>query len=134
MKQAGLEINKEDLCITEDYTLLEAADVIKATRHRGVLVMNGAEKVCGFISQGDIIDAIRDGVSLYARVGTVLKPSFLYIREKDYGKALPLFQGKLISILPVVDEDYRLLDVITLKDILDRVSFDGMDEKESAKQ
>lgn len=133
MHQPILDIKKEDICITEDYTLLEAANAIKIARHRGVLVLNDAEKVCGFISQGDIIDAIRDGVSLYARVGTVLKPSFLYLREKDYKKALPIFQGKLISILPVVDDDFHLTDVITLRDILDHATFDFMPGEEDDK-
>lgn len=112
-------MNKDDFCITSDYTLLEAANAIKATKHRGVLVINESDKVCGFISQGDIIDAIKDQISLYAHVDAILKPSFLYVRERNLEKAFPLFRDKRISVLPVVDEDFHLIDIITLQDILD---------------
>lgn len=114
-------MKKEDYCITENYTLIEAIDSIKNNRNRGAIIVNGENKVIGFISQGDILEMLVKGISLYASVGSVMKPSFYYAYENESEKVKSLFKEKLITILPIVDEEFILQDVITLHDIMQKI-------------
>lgn len=113
----------DDFCITSGYTIIEAIDIIRSNKNRGAIVINNENKVLGFISQGDILEALVSGSSLYAPVDGIMKPSFLYSFEKDYEKVLPIFREKLITILPIVDQELKLVDIVTLKDILENHNF-----------
>lgn len=112
-------MDKGKFCITDEYTIIETIDAIRAAKHRGVIVLNKAEKVIGFISQGDVLEAIANNVSIYAQVSAIIRPSFLYLKESSLADAYPIFRKKLITVLPVVDEKFNLVDIITLEDILD---------------
>lgn len=104
-------------CVKEDYTIKEALEVIDANKDRGVVVIGKEDKVIGIVSQGDILRALIGGGDLYARVATIVKPSFLYVNEKDMLKAYQVFKKTQITMLPVINEECRLIDVITLKNI-----------------
>lgn len=109
----------EKYCVKEDYTIKEALEVIDANKDRVVVVMGKEDKVVGIVSQGDILRALVRGGDLYARLSTIVKPSFLYLNERDMQKAFHIFKKTQITMLPVIDKEYRLKDVITLKDIYD---------------
>ena len=104
-------------CVKEDYTIKEALEIIDENKERGVVVIGKEDKVVGIVSQGDILRALIRGKDLYARVATIVKPSFLYMNENDMQKAYQIFKKNQITMLPVVDKEYRLVDVITLKSI-----------------
>ena len=104
-------------CVKEDYTIKETLEVIDANKDRVVVVTGKEDKVVGIVSQGDILRALVGGGDFYARVATIVKPSFLYLKENDMERAYEIFKKTQITMLPVVDEQYQLMDVITLKDI-----------------
>lgn len=106
-----------DYCISQNYTIKEAIDSIDAGTKRVAIVLDEEERVVGIISQGDIIRALAQGMDLYSRVAAILRPNFYYLNEKDMKAAYAVFKGKSITLLPVVGEDFRLLDVITIDDI-----------------
>lgn len=108
-------------CITEEYTLIDAIDAIKASKNRGVIVVGNNNKVIGFVSQGDILNAVVNGVALYSQVSNLINTSFIYLYEKDYKKAAELFKKKCITILPIVDQKFILKDIITLKEIIEHM-------------
>lgn len=106
-------------CIHQGYTIKEALDRIDASKNRVAVVLNDSEKVIGVVSQGDIIRALCSGKSIFARVRDIVQPSFLYLNSRDYEAAYKLFRKKKVTLLPIVNEDFELIDVITLDDIYD---------------
>lgn len=114
-------MKKDDLCITKNFTIRETIDAIRNSENRGVIVLADNGKVCGFVSQGDILEALLHNISLYASVSTILKPNFYYSKDNDLQKVLPIFKKKLITVLPIVDDDFILQDVVTLYDIMEYI-------------
>ncbi len=69
------------------------------------------------MSQGDIIRGIISGKDLYSHVDAILRPNFFYLNDRDMEQAYRLFRKHKISLLPVVDEDFKLQSVINMDDI-----------------
>lgn len=114
-------MKKEDFCVTRNYTIMEVMQVFERNKERGVLVVGEAGKVCGFLSMGDIIYALVGGKNIYSNIGQICNPSFIYLKEKNYGQALKLFRERNISLIPVINDEMQLEDVITAKEMFGMV-------------
>ncbi len=104
-------------CIEKDFTIKETIERIEEGKNRGVVVLGNEQKVIGVVSQGDIIRGIISGKDMYSRIDTIVRPNFFYLNEKDMEKAYKLFKKYKISLLPIVDDDFKLIDVINMDDI-----------------
>lgn len=104
-------------CITLGYTIKEAIDNIDASKNRVAIVLNEDSKVVGVLSQGDIIRALSSGKSLFSRIDSLIRPNYVYLNSKEMSKAYELFKKLSITLIPVVNDEFQLIDVITLKDI-----------------
>lgn len=107
----------ESYCIKQGYTIKEAIESIDQNKDRIAIVMNQNNKVIGVVSQGDIIRALTSGKNLYSRVEGIIKNDFLYLNNKNMKEAYRLFRKLNITLLPVVDDDFNLVDVIVLEDV-----------------
>lgn len=105
--------------VYEDQTVLQVIATIKKCKARCVVVLNSMDKVTGVISQGDILTALMAHVNLYAPIEQVLNRSFIYFTEKDVKKATQIFYDKGLSMIPILNHDNQLVDVITMKEIID---------------
>ncbi|MEK9132943.1 MAG: CBS domain-containing protein [Patescibacteria group bacterium] len=108
--------------ISKSATVLEAADKIQRNHLRCVMVLEG-EKVVGVCSQGDILRLLLNGGNVYTIIDKVLKPSFVFLKEKDWNKAFLLMKQHGITLVPILDNEFRLLDVITMPMIFEKVTF-----------
>lgn len=113
----GETMNK--YCIGLDYTIKEAIERIDASKNRAVIVIDKEDKVVGVVSQGDIIRALCSGNNLYTHIDSIIKPNFFYLNNKNLDEAYRLFRKIKISLMPVIDENFKLTDVINLDDIYD---------------
>lgn len=104
-------------CVRADYTIKEAIEVIDANQDRVAVVLNKSDKVIGVVSQGDLIRALISGVNLYSQVETIVRPSFFYLEERNLEKAYAIFKKTQITMLPILDQEFHLVDVINLQDI-----------------
>ena len=104
-------------CITSNYTINEAVDNINTNNQRAAIVLNENKKVIGVISQGDIIRALADGRDFYSRIKGLVRPNFYYLNEKDMSVAYRIFRDHMITLLPIVDDKFNLIDVVTIGDI-----------------
>lgn len=107
----------EKYCVNLDYTIKEAIERIDASKNRVALVLNQHSKVVGVVSQGDIIRALSSGKTLFTRIDTMIRSNFLYLNERNMDEAYKLFKKIKITLLPIVDEDFYLKDVINMDDI-----------------
>lgn len=114
-------MNKREFCVTRDYTIMEVMQVFERNKERGVIVVGEEGKVCGFLSMGDIIYALVDGKNMYSHIGQICNPSFMYLKEKDFAKALEIFKKRNISLIPIVNDAMELTDVITARELFEMV-------------
>lgn len=104
-------------CVYCSYTIKEVMEQFEKNHERVAIVLNEKDKVCGVLSQGDIIRALVSDISIYSMISVILNPSFLYLRSRDMEQAYRLFRDKKITLLPIVSEKFELLDVIRLEDV-----------------
>lgn len=110
-----------DYTIGQNETVLAAASVIQANHARCSIVVNEQKTVVGVFSEGDILRSLLDGVDTFTPLSKILKSNFLYLKNRDLPKALELIKSRQITLIPVLDDNYQLTDVITLSDILERI-------------
>jgi len=108
-----------DFCLDSDATLIDAVAKMNKNRSRTVMVVE-AGKLTGLVSEGDVMRALLRGVDTYAPLRAVVNRSFRFLTTVDHQAAFILFQEHSFGLVPVVDEDFRLVDVITLKQTLAR--------------
>ncbi len=106
--------------IAKSSTLLNAINAIEKNKNRGVLVVEGT-KVVGIVSEGDILRALQQGMDVHAMVDSIIQLSFKYLLNKNMREAFEYFKKYNITILPVVEPDMSLVDIITLPDLLEHV-------------
>ena len=108
-------------CVTPTYTIREALNQIEENRSRGVFVIGNGDRVEGFLSQGDIIRALCVGADIYSSIRHFSSQSFLYLKDRDMDKAFGLLKERGMTLFPVVDDDFKLIDVITLFDVMEYI-------------
>lgn len=115
-------MDKEKFCVDIDYTIFDVMGVLEKIRERAVIILSG-DKVCGVLTLGDIIKALSEGKNMYARIEKVYNPHFVYLAEYDLEKAFEMFKKSNFSLIPVIDDEYHLVQVITPRDIMNRLQF-----------
>ena len=106
----------KEFWIRESATMKEAIALIQKNNSRHVVVVGSNEKVVGMFSEGDVLRAILAGVDVHTSLRSLVRPSFRYLRSRDLDAARKLLVSG-ISLVPVIDADFRLQSVITLQDV-----------------
>jgi len=101
-------------------TLLDAAQAIAANRSRCVLATS-AGKVVGVISEGDLIRALLRGTDIYSPMYSFIHHGISFLPKRDMTQALELFRTRGISLIPILNDELGLEDVITLQQLLAEV-------------
>ncbi|HER26351.1 MAG TPA: CBS domain-containing protein [Rhodospirillales bacterium] len=101
-------------------TLLDAAQTIEQNHSRCAIVVTG-EKVVGIITEGDLLRGLLQGSTIYADIKNFVRHDFKFLKNRDEAEALDLFKTHGFTLVPVLDEDFRLIDVIPISDILEKV-------------
>jgi CBS domain-containing protein len=110
----------ESYTIASAATLLDAVEKILGNKSRCVCVLE-EERVIGVFSEGDVMRALLKDTNPYAVLSAIVKPSFMYLQSENYPRALEIIRQHLITLIPVVDADFRLKKVITIGDVLSRM-------------
>ena len=110
-----------------DGTLLDAIEAIKNNRSRCVILMSG-DRVAGVLSEGDIMSALLQNTDVHAPIGEYVRHNFKFLAERDLSKALKLMRDFGLTLVPVVDRELHLIDVITLNELLKNVTLDPRGE------
>lgn len=113
----------DDLCVTNNYTILEVMQSFEENIERVAIVRNDDKQVIGVISQGDIIKSIVRGVDVHSQIRNILKPSFMYLKEKDIRRGFEIVKSKGVTLIPILDDGYQLIGVIKLSELLQMLEF-----------
>ena len=85
---------------------------------RTVLVKSKNNKIIGTISEGDILRSVLQKKNLNSPASKIMNKSFKYLTGKiDKENAKKIFIKNNVNILPVLSKDFKLIKIITLKDL-----------------
>lgn len=113
------EFNK--YTISQGSTLKDAVTKIKLNKVRTIIVVN-EDRIVGVISEGDILKAFMNGAHKSNLLDKFVNIEFNYINEKDLKKASKIILSENINLLPIVNKNMELVDVITIYDIFEEFS------------
>jgi CBS domain-containing protein len=106
--------------LPESARLIDAVQVIRRNRSRCAVVVSG-ERVIGVISEGDILRALLNDADVHAPITEWINHGFKFLAEPRPAAALELMRKYGITLVPVLDADFRLTEFITLGDMLAQV-------------
>lgn len=93
-------------------TIEEAWAKIEVNKHRSVIIVE-KDRVVGTLSDGDLRKAMLAHRLLNAPVREAMNTNFIVLTENNKEEAEGIFLKKDIFLIPVVDKEMRLLDIIT---------------------
>lgn len=115
VKRSESGMIKDPITLSEDHTLKDALQVMKENRIGGIPVVNTKGILTGIITNRDL----RFQVDLTTKIGKIMTRENLITTHEgtDLVEAEKILQEFKIEKLPVVDDNYKLLGLITYKDI-----------------
>ncbi len=106
-------------CVNDNMIIKDAVLVIQNNLSRCCIVVNNSNKVVGMFSEGDVLRTIMEKMDIHASLKNAMKPSFFYLNSRDLAQASELVKKHGITLIPVIDNEFQLVDIITLFDVLD---------------
>lgn len=115
VKRSESGMIKDPITLNKENTLADALQVMKENRIGGIPITDGNEILIGIITNRDL----RFQRDLQTAIGEVMTKDNLITAAKgtDLKEAEQILQEYKIEKLPVVDDDNKLLGLITFKDI-----------------
>jgi dTDP-glucose pyrophosphorylase len=115
-----------ELCIAFDSVVLDAISAINRNALGIVLVTDSRMKLLATVTDGDIRRAMLDGIRLDAPIDQLLrgKSDQLYTNPitarvgDSYEKILSFMDEFVIRQIPILDEQERVVDLVTIEDLL----------------
>jgi CBS domain-containing protein len=102
--------------VSPEQSLEDAMAQIEENRHRSVVVVDDRDVVVGTLSDGDARKAILDHRLLSTPVQHVMNTNFIALEPARTGEAAGIFEREHVFVIPVVDGEGRLLDVLRAYD------------------
>jgi CBS domain-containing protein len=98
--------------IKGDLYILDAMSLIEENEHRSLIVLGEDDVVVGTISDGDIRKDLLRGELLSAKIRDVMNLNFIFLKKTDINEAKKIFDKSRIFLLPILDDDNRIIDII----------------------
>jgi CBS domain-containing protein len=92
-------------------TIREAMERIEVNKHRVVVVVDDEGRVVGTLSDGDVRRAFLHDVLPIAPVTRVMQLNPHVTTESDSARRHEIIRAERVTVLPVVTDDNRLVDV-----------------------
>ena len=106
--------------LSETSLLSEALRQLDQGKLGAVLLLDGEHRISGILTDGDVRRAVcRGTLNPEAPVSTVMTPSPRCGTQSDtVATLLELMESKAITVLPIADEERRLLGMVHMHDLL----------------
>jgi CBS domain-containing protein len=124
----GEKLKVRDLMIKDVATMEENASIEEAfkilyERHVGSVVLTDEEKKCkGLFTERDAIRTVATKIPLNTALQEVMTKNVMTIwRGASFAEAIQLCRTHGIRHLPVVDEQYHLVGMLSIRNVLDEL-------------
>ncbi|WP_291321524.1 magnesium transporter, partial [Desulfonatronospira sp.] len=117
---AGRIMTPEYVSLKEDMTKEQALEWVSAQRKSAetvyvLYVTDASRKLLGVLSLGDLVSAAKD-----ARIRDIMSTQVLKVRtHTDQEKVAEMLKDKDLLAVPVVDQENRLVGIVTVDDAMD---------------
>lgn len=105
--------------IRNDASILEAMEVLNLIAREPIaFVVDENRKLLGSLTDGDIRRGILKGLELKDSVGGIIQENPIYISKANYRvEDIVDYKNRNIMVLPVVDEEMKIVNVISLRQL-----------------
>lgn len=111
-----MKYNFHDIIIKYDKSIKEALFLLQKNQKRFLISIDKEKCVVGVINDGDIRRAFIDGITINDRLENVYNNKFKYLNiHSTFDEACELFKSEKIDFLPILDENKKLLNILTKK-------------------
>lgn len=111
--------------IKNSFTIRESFEKFETDNERMAVVVNETDHVIGVLSQGDIIRALASGIEMGTKIDKIVRSTYIHLYERDMKKAYDIFVNQKITLLPIINTEGYLVDMITISDIFDYLKQGG---------
>lgn len=116
--------------VNQNITLLEALSVINSLPPDPLVlfVIDDNNRMVGTLTDGDSRRALITGASINDKAGEIMHRNFNYMRADDINNVLELRHQKelLMKLVPVLDKDKHIVDIINLEKYKTRLPIDAV--------
>lgn len=91
-----------------------------------LFVVDDNDKMVGTLTDGDVRRALIRGKDLDSRVENAMHTSFSFLRNKEDIRTLKSLRDRNIMLIPVLDRDRKILDIVDLTSIQSRLPVDAV--------
>ena len=105
----------------ESLTIGDIMRFIATDHERTCILQNKNGKLYGVLSQGDLIKAIWNGAELITPISNIINPNTITISSENKNpekEALKLFAKYGVLLVPIVDNDKKILRVVSIRIII----------------
>ena len=115
--------------ISESICIKEALVAINEIAHDGelLIVVNDCQQMVGSLTDGDIRRGLIAGAELTDSVSMVMHRDFKFIKQSEFDvEHLKSFRNQRIMFIPILDENYQVIDVVNLNKFKSKLPIDAV--------
>jgi dTDP-glucose pyrophosphorylase len=114
-----MKSNVSRLFIYKNYSIRKTIEVIDSGARGIALLVDKCGKLIGTVTDGDIRRAILKGISLENSVENIVHYEPISVNKNIRREQIKdIFIKKAVKDIPIVDDDNRVIDLVTINDIL----------------
>lgn len=105
----------KDITIKPNATIINAMELLNRTAEKVLLIVDNDEKLIGSLSDGDIRRYILKNQDLGGTIENAYNrnPIHIFHHDVDMVKIKKLFINSIINLIPVIDNNYTIIDYLT---------------------
>ncbi|MFA6275888.1 MAG: sugar phosphate nucleotidyltransferase [Pedobacter sp.] len=101
---------------------LRAIDILDENVSRTLFVVNESNRLVGSLTDGDIRRGLLNGLEISQLIEMFMNVNFKFLKDSNDNLSLIKEYGKSgINLIPLIDDDYQLLEIVDLKKIKTRL-------------
>ncbi len=118
----------KDHLIIKGSTVKQALELLNELAPDSILfVVDNEDKLMGSLTDGDVRRGLLNNFSLSSRIDEIIQPNPRYIRKGENNiQKIITYREELFRILPVVDENMRVVNVINFRTIKSYLPIDAV--------
>jgi dTDP-glucose pyrophosphorylase len=95
---------------------LKALDILGDNVSRTLFVVDDVKRLVGSLTDGDIRRGLLNGLEISGPIASYMNTDFKFLKNSDDNlELIRSYRKAEINLIPLIDDDYHLLDVLDLK-------------------